>query len=71
MAKFVKRGTNSRRKGVTNDWRCEWLDRRVNDFRIGDVSRKLDKKGSAFCVWYEKGIFLLKFLLNSILTISH
>ncbi|KAL8597786.1 hypothetical protein ACOMHN_004901 [Nucella lapillus] len=51
LAKFLKPISSSKHKeGTRNEWRWDWLDQKVNDVRVGDVFRKLDDKGYAFCV---------------------
>ena len=74
--KFVNRGATSREKeGAKNYWRWDWLDKTVDDVRVGDVFRKLDQViGSAYCVpcrktvnYASRGFASLRSHMNTVL----
>lgn len=53
MWRFQQRGAANRIiEGLKNDWRWNWLDREYDGCRIGDVIRKVEVRGKAFCVAY-------------------
>ena len=48
-AKILKRSEEKLKEKAKNRWNWNWLDRKVEDFRV-DVIRKLDEEGVAFCI---------------------
>ena len=55
--RFLERGGKDRlQEGVRFEFHWSWLDKVIDDRRIGDVIRKIDVAGKVHCVACEKAI---------------
>ena len=52
---------SQKRDCLQNDWQWEWLDKHVGEESVGDVFRKLEKKGCVFCVPRQKKVIAGKY----------
>ena len=48
----AQRGESIKDIGVKNAWRWEWMEKEVDDERLGQYMRKISKVGFAYCTVY-------------------